>query len=112
MITEKQAINFSKIKWKHAWETGCMPFELNAWLEKNHPEIDQCKAGCGLCERYIHLKGFRDCSDCPLYKLWGINCFHPESVYIKWLRADTVKERKKYARRIYKDIQKIEEGMK
>jgi hypothetical protein len=57
---------------------GALALSVAKWHDGN-PE--HTEAYCGLCLMFDDLN---DCADCPLQKLWGMNCFHEDSPYRKW----------------------------
>jgi len=100
-MTKAQAKKYCKIKWDYARQTGCRNRVLVLWLKKNHPDVYELVDGCGYCNKYGFLG---ECEECPLYKLWGIDCNVETSPFWKWNMAKTPKARKKYAEIIYNDI--------
>jgi hypothetical protein len=92
MITRKQAIEYSIIKWEYAYETGCDFLELGYWLFNNHKKIFYLNSGCGLCEIYR----YPSCKKCPLTQC-GENCFEDGTYFDRWVFSETKQERKDYA---------------
>jgi len=102
MITKLKAITDSLIKWDYARKTGCGVGQVNAFLVDEHNHIFEYQGSCGLCERYYFSS--ENCVDCPFYKKKQRCHTDKENYYAKWSFSCDTKERKRYARKIYKLI--------
>lgn len=101
-MTKAEAIKYSLIKWKYAWETGCNSSQLYAYLFRNHNDIYNLYGSCGLCE-YAN-KG--ECRDCPLF-LADEGCYNNESYYERWLCEKDKTYRKVLAMCLYYTIEAL-----
>ena len=67
------------------------------------PEMKEFRSSSAYCETY--QSGF-DCTKCPLYKLWGVDCNDDNSPYGKWCDAKTPRWKEYWAKRMIDDIKR------
>ena len=68
---------------------------------------DIAPGSCPCCHSVITYTGAPDCSECPLFSLWGDNCCSPSSPYDKWENSLTIETRKKYAKIIADECRRL-----
>ena len=76
-------------------------------LKGNYTHLDQaikkvCLYECFACGAANGIYGELDCCRCPIYSTYygSYHCSYDYTEYRKWEKANTKKERKKYARQI------------
>lgn len=120
-LTRKIAIEKCKELWKWCTRTGKDKSLWPKWKENEkyaRPAGTGILNHCWFCE-YGHQNGERSgikdvsfvrmCTACPYYQKYGSCHDHglSDTIYNKWNRAETVSDRRKYAKLFYAQIKTL-----
>lgn len=103
-LTKKKAIELSIELWTWLAETGEEFKSLwSGWDKYGEPDND-----CFLCEYQgrHETKSTEACSLCPYYKIFG-DCTNANMPYENWWSAETIEDRKKYAREFLEQLKQL-----
>lgn len=110
-LTKKKALFICWHLWD--WIAESRSLDKSKWGEwkGNGGNVHLCSITCPCCEYVRPTCGIRDCSKCPLIKLWSGDTYEADAVsypcerfmaspYERWKRAATKELRVYYARQI------------
>ena len=96
-LTKLKALELCYELWNSLAETGKLKHEWSGW--KDNGGEYEAYVRCFACE-YDGQNEHRFCNiDCILAEVWKVgHCYKTDSPYHDWNRAQTIEDRKKYAR--------------
>ena len=100
-LTRKKSIQICIELWTWLAETGRQKTGWPGW-----GKYGRMSCGCPFCEYAERKHGFASCDDCPYFEKFK-SCDSDDAPYEKWFDAETLTQRKKYAKAFLAQLEQL-----